>query len=274
MPIPPPLLPIATASTDLATRQQQAFEVARQCDRLLRERFGASKVILFGSLAGHSIWHDQSDIDLAVEGLSWDAWSLAQDYLNGCVPPGLKVDVVRLESVPPAVRARIFNQPPMPTNPYLRLQTQLEDELTLLADTAAGVAAAIARAHTPPDDYDIRAIASYLTDFYKRCERMSERVIVGLDGQLPRGENWHQAVLEQVAIATPTRPPLWTADLLPALDEYRRFRHLVVHRYGDELNPERVMALVQLQPDLYQGIRGAIAQFNQYLAQQAQAEST
>ncbi len=95
MPVPPPLLPITAASTDLKTRQHQALAVAQQCDRILRQKFGATNVILFGSLAGHSIWHQRSDIDLAVEGLSWEAWSLAQDYINGCVPPGLKVDVVR-----------------------------------------------------------------------------------------------------------------------------------------------------------------------------------
>ncbi len=72
-----------------------------------------------------------------------------------------------------------------------------------------------------------------------------------------------------LTISTPTRPALWTADLLPNLDEYCRFRHLVVHRYGDELDAEWVLALVQLELELYQQIREAISQFNQWLDSQA-----
>ena len=52
------------------TRRQQAEQAAAACSSVLKERFGASKVYLFGSVAGHSPWHSRSDIDLAVEGLA------------------------------------------------------------------------------------------------------------------------------------------------------------------------------------------------------------
>ncbi len=55
----------------LVERTQRAWEVARRAAELLRREFGASKVILLGSLANHrfSLW---SDIDLAT-------WDIARD---------------------------------------------------------------------------------------------------------------------------------------------------------------------------------------------------
>jgi hypothetical protein len=41
-------------------RKEQVLEAPEACARLLRERFGARRVILFGSLAGQSPWHTQS----------------------------------------------------------------------------------------------------------------------------------------------------------------------------------------------------------------------
>lgn len=54
-----------------------AFEVAQAAAQLLRERYGVSRVRVFGSLVHSGRFHEDSDIDLAVEGLKvdnyWDA---------------------------------------------------------------------------------------------------------------------------------------------------------------------------------------------------------
>jgi uncharacterized protein len=50
-------------------RQKQGLKIARQCAKILKERFGAEKVILFGSLLDHQQMNWRSDIDLAVWGL-------------------------------------------------------------------------------------------------------------------------------------------------------------------------------------------------------------
>ncbi|MBI1878981.1 MAG: nucleotidyltransferase domain-containing protein [Chloroflexi bacterium] len=55
--------------TELEQRRHQALQAAEACIALLKNRFGARRVILFGSLAGQGVWHNQSDIDLAVEGV-------------------------------------------------------------------------------------------------------------------------------------------------------------------------------------------------------------
>ncbi len=50
-------------------RQQRGLEVASECARILKEEFGAHKVVLFGSLLNHERMWWGSDIDLAVWGL-------------------------------------------------------------------------------------------------------------------------------------------------------------------------------------------------------------
>ena len=49
-------------------RQKKAWEVARQCSRVLKEQFGVSRVVLFGSMLNAQKMSPRSDIDLAV----WD----------------------------------------------------------------------------------------------------------------------------------------------------------------------------------------------------------
>lgn len=106
----------------LDQRKQQALAVAKQCEAILRDRFHAEQVILFGSLAGERLWHQNSDLDLAVAGLSQADWLRAYDELEAIAPDWLKIDLVRLESLYPEVRARVLQEKPMPKNPYLGLK--------------------------------------------------------------------------------------------------------------------------------------------------------
>lgn len=55
--------------SQMRERQQQGIEVARQCARILKEKFGATRVVLFGSMLNPERMWWGSDIDLAVWGL-------------------------------------------------------------------------------------------------------------------------------------------------------------------------------------------------------------
>ena len=57
-------------------RATQALEAARTAAALLRRRYGATRVRLFGSVLHPERFHERSDVDLAVEGLA------PQDYLS------------------------------------------------------------------------------------------------------------------------------------------------------------------------------------------------
>ena len=72
---------------------------------ILVERFGARRVILFGSLAeGTST--PLSDVDLAVEGLRGD-WFEAWEAAERALGPGLRLDLLPVDRARPALRRAI-----------------------------------------------------------------------------------------------------------------------------------------------------------------------
>lgn len=173
-------------STDLTSRRQhEALLVAAQYAEVLRQCYGARRVIPFGPLVGDVPWHEGSDLDLAVEGLSAAALWEAAKHLEAMVPSWFVVDLVPLEHTHPTVRARILGEQPMSDNPSVALQTRLADELTALERVARGSEVALERGGAEPDEFAIRALASYIDDVYTGCERLCERVAVTLDGGVP-----------------------------------------------------------------------------------------
>jgi uncharacterized protein len=88
-------------------RRQVAWSIARRAANLLREEFGATQVIPFGSLAHEARFGSHSDIDLAAEGIPaeafWRAWC-ALDRLE----PAVDIDLVAIESAPAKLRDEII----------------------------------------------------------------------------------------------------------------------------------------------------------------------
>ena len=84
----------------------RAWEVARTAAELLRERFGATRVVVFGSLA-HDEWFTRwSDIDLAAWGIPPDAFFRAVAVVTG-LSAEFKVDLVDPEDCRPDVHQAI-----------------------------------------------------------------------------------------------------------------------------------------------------------------------
>ncbi len=90
-------------------RLERARAVAHQAAELLKTQFGASRVVLFGSVARGYFFHQRSDIDLAVEGLEnrdfWRAWSALDE-----VAEGFEIDVVGLETAADKLREQIAKE--------------------------------------------------------------------------------------------------------------------------------------------------------------------
>ena len=252
----------------LEERKQEALQTAAKCQQILLEN-GAKEVILFGSLSGESPWHWQSDLDLAVRGMSekqqWEAYSL----LEKITPNWLKIDLVALEEIPDFVRSRILKEKPMPTNKYLALKTRIEDEMIALEQNCQAMKTALEQSDNVPEIFITPTLSSYICDFYTACERISERVAVTLDGGMPKAENWHEQLLLQMAeIGGENRPPLWQGSLLLQLNDYRKFRHLARHNYNLQLRKERVLELAQQTEIIIAKIQEAIALFNHWLESQ------
>lgn len=231
---------------DNHTRHQQAQKVAETCIRVLKERFGAHEVYIFGSLAGQSPWHSQSDIDLAVEGLSSEKYIAALSALWQLLPEGLELDLVPLEDAPPELVARIKEEIKMPEDPKEALKQDIVDELINLGRIVDRAKFLLQRLPQEPTFIEISAAGKLVHDFYNGVERIFERIAVRLGPGLLERENWHMSLLQAMESEVEgIRPVVIGHELMVRLLDYLRFRHRFCHAYGDELEWNKLHPLIE-----------------------------
>ena len=96
-----------TSQTPTADRRRrQAWRVARQAAQLLRERYNASKVVLFGSLAHEAWFTSWSDIDLAAWGIPPERFYSAVATITG-LSSTFKIDLVDADACRPSLRTTV-----------------------------------------------------------------------------------------------------------------------------------------------------------------------
>ena len=96
----------AETRVEVSRRRRRALVAARKAAKLLKSEFGASEVILFGSLARRGSFTLFSDIDLAARGIPSDRYLAAMEtvlYLNA----EFKIDLAEIETCPPAMLKNI-----------------------------------------------------------------------------------------------------------------------------------------------------------------------
>ncbi len=92
-----------------AARHKRAWEVARKAARLLKEEFGATRVVAFGSLLHSEVFGEWSDIDLA----AWDLEGL--EYFRAVarlqdIDPEFEIDLVDIDHCRPSLREHILQE--------------------------------------------------------------------------------------------------------------------------------------------------------------------
>jgi uncharacterized protein len=88
------------AAKELTLRYNKAWEVVRIAESLLKDGFGATRVMVFGSLV-HGYWFSPtSDIDLAAWGISDDDYFLVVARLQD-ISSEFKIDLVKMENCKP-----------------------------------------------------------------------------------------------------------------------------------------------------------------------------
>ena len=82
--------------TERAEREKLLSRI-REAAAMLKARFGIPRVVLFGSLAHMAWFRPDTDVDLAVEGLSggdyWNAWRVVEDTIGD-----RPVDLIEIET--------------------------------------------------------------------------------------------------------------------------------------------------------------------------------
>jgi hypothetical protein len=109
-------------------------------------------------------------------------------------------------------------------------------------------------------------VAFVLHRGYTALENLFKRVAGVFEG-IPRGEDWHRVLLDQMAAGSDQRPAVVSERVKPHLDELRRFRHYVVH--GSVTSPvdaERVVVLRRTTLDVAPALAVDLDGFDAYLA--------
>ena len=96
----------AELSAEEQAERERLLQLARNTAAALKTQFGVQRVLVFGSLA-HSAWFvPDSDVDLAVQGLSgeqyWAAWNLVEDIIGD-----RQVDLIDIDTASDSLRQAI-----------------------------------------------------------------------------------------------------------------------------------------------------------------------
>jgi hypothetical protein len=149
---------------------------------------------------------------------------------------------------------------------YAALAAQIEQAVIDLAGVDKRVNELLTQARQSSDRAYLEAAALYLHTFYSGVEQIFVDIAREIDENVPAHENWHMALLRQMAAEVPTRrPPVITIDSRHCLDEYRAFRHVVRNVYTFNLNPNRIAELADGLPACYQAVQHDLEQFRRFL---------
>lgn len=151
---------------------------------------------------------------------------------------------------------------------YLVIKERVRRELNEIERVVARVERALVSAQHNAKDADlyVDSIALNLHDFYVGLERIFELIAANLDRSTPAGSDWHRDLFLQMTIALPQiRPRVLSEETAVALDEYRRFRHVVRHVYAFEFDPARIHALAHKLRLTWEQARADLLAFTAFL---------
>lgn len=123
---------------------------------------------------------------------------------------------------------------------------RIDLELTQIQVTISQTKRMIEKVQSTGDLDYLGTVALNLQSFYTAAERIFITIAKEIDTTIPNEENWHQALLEQMAVEIPrTRQAVLAIKTQQGLDEFRRFRHVVRSNYAHQLDPDRVQELAK-----------------------------
>ena len=275
----------------------QAWHTAYEVAALLYEQFGATQVFVFGSLTEPMWFTKGSDIDIAVSGLSNDAYDKAYGkviYFDA----QFKIDIINFDRLKGLFRERVKHQaipiekgtrPVLWQTLYEHLQRQvfptedgeiyemnrkritqrINDEL----DKIDGILERIQRGLDNIDVLPVQArefientIATDLADVYRGIENIFLRIAREVDMHVPTGSRWHKNLLAQMTEKRPERCPVISENTRRELEELLEFRHKVNNIYGKELKYEKTIPHAKSIDELFASVSEDLSIFTDSLA--------
>ena len=154
----------------------------------------------------------------------------------------------------------------------LYLIARIREELVEMGRIVDRVIEGWQRAQQSGDDLYIDSVALNLHGFYGGLERLFELIASTIDENVPKGSNWHQLLLQQIASEVPhKRPAVISEGTMKVLEAYRGFRHIVRNVYTFKFDPVKVEILVEKLPNVYKQVRDELLPFSDFLEQRVKS---
>ena len=248
----------------------RAWHTAYQAATLLYEQFGATQVVVFGSLTEPMWFTNGSDIDIAVSGLSHDVYDKACvkiryfdseftiDIINFDTSKGLFRERIKYQAIPieketrPVLWQTLYKHLQHQVFPAevgeiyemnrKRLTQRINDELAKIEETLARITRGLENIDVLPvqaREFIENTIATDLADVYRGIENIFLRIAREVDTHAPTGSKWHKNLLAQMAEQRSERPPVISEQTLLRLEDLLDFRHKINNIYGEELIYEK-----------------------------------
>jgi len=110
------------------------------------------------------------------------------------------------------------------------------------------------------------AAAAFLAQFYNGVENILKRICLYHGQPLPTGEMWHLDLFKRFSDpAQPPLPLLFDNEYASILAPYRRFRHVVLHSYGFQIEWSRMRHGVDDIDGVFSILRDRLEQYQRSL---------
>jgi hypothetical protein len=106
------------------------------------------------------------------------------------------------------------------------------------------------------------AAAAFLAQFYNGVENILKRITRFYRMPLPSGDTWHIELFKQFGEPSSSPLPVLFDDVLSsALAPYRKFRHVVHHGYGFQLEWDRMIEGIESAEAVFLRFKATLSAF-------------
>ncbi|MEM9164314.1 MAG: hypothetical protein AAGC54_14755 [Cyanobacteria bacterium P01_F01_bin.4] len=150
-----------------------------------------------------------------------------------------------------------------------RISRRIEEELGDINLAIRRALQAWEKFEQSDDELYVDSVALNIQGAYTGLERLFEQIAKDVDDSRPHDINWHQQLLEQMAVEiSGVRPAVISLSSRNFLDEYRRFSHVVRHTYATKLEADQVSELIESVSQVFAQISTELLAFAKFLEQQ------
>lgn len=240
------------------TLLENAWQTAYKISTFLYNEFRVKKVAVFGSLT-EPLWFTQwSDIDMAVWGLSDEAYLQAIGKILG-YDINFKIDLVKFENADILFQERIQEQAhwiyrgeSFDKTSFIILESGIQYEMNSekltqriqaeqikIAQVVEHIRIALHDIEDAPDRFKGSVeieIAKHLYDVYMGMETIFRQIAKEIDEYIPQSETWHKDLLIQMTEARVERSPVISHETAKRLEQILGFRHVFTHQYSIKID--------------------------------------